>query len=410
MRNYSEKDRTDKLVSLCVALQVTLLGCKNVLVQGVPFLYDVNDKLNVIILGLITPLYIYSFFIIKARAISREAKFFWKFILLTIIVNPLLFPMNIPLISSIALRGIVVLLMTCYLLSKLNTLVHIQHYMLLGTYVMTASCILFVFLMNSIGHTTGSDWSTYSMPMSNVAMWAIMWQLHAYFKQGNKWALFAALICFAVLFSYGARNCLLAIAAYLLIFFFYKVRRGRTNTSQVLFLCSVAFFVVCAVFWHTILVATAAFLDNMGISGRAIYTLLDSDDIDDLTTGRSAIHDRLIQLIWEHPLLGMGICGDEANMGELAHSLYLNIFSTWGIIFGSVFFLALIRWTILGLKSAKGLGHELLVLLMCMVYPRGFSGGDIWVSDVFWWMMGIIFMILSNSIRTKRYAKYSYNG
>ena len=136
-------------------------------------------------------------------------------------------------------------------------------------------------------------------------------------------------------------------------------------------------------------------LDHFGVSGRVVYTLLNSESADDLTTGRSSIHDEIINVILEHPFFGVGVCGDEATIGELSHSLYLNIFSTWGIFMGLLVLLAIIRWCILGLKKSQGLEHQILVMFMCIVFPRGFSGGDMWSSDVFWWLIGIVFMILS---------------
>ena len=121
-----------------------------------------------------------------------------------------------------------------------------------------------------------------------------------------------------------------------------------------------------------------------------------NSDSEDFSTGRSDIHNQVWELINESPIFGTGICGDEANMHEMAHSLYLSILCTYGIIIGFMFITFILIKTCRALKHSSGLNHQILVLFICMVFPRGFTGGDIWQSDVFWQLMGIIFMINTN--------------
>ena len=129
-----------------------------------------------------------------------------------------------------------------------------------------------------------------------------------------------------------------------------------------------------------------------------------SADTEDFSTGRNDIHNEIRKLIWNEPILGSGVCGDEANIGEMAHSLYLSIFVTYGVIIGTLFLIAIAVLCFKALKKARGLEHQILVMYLCLVLPRGFTGGDMWTSDVFWWLMGIAFMILSNKQRIRRNA------
>ena len=109
---------------------------------------------------------------------------------------------------------------------------------------------------------------------------------------------------------------------------------------------------------------------------------------------RIIAQNSLKDLLFANPFVGLGICGDEANVGEMSHNLYYSIWSTYGLLGGTLIILSIIYWCFKSLKRAKGLQHQILVMYMCMVFPRSFTGGDIWVSDVFWILLGICFMVL----------------
>ena len=51
----------NKLISFVVAFQVIAQGCKNILVQGFPFFYEINDMLNVVIMGGSLLMYVYAY-------------------------------------------------------------------------------------------------------------------------------------------------------------------------------------------------------------------------------------------------------------------------------------------------------------------------------------------------------------
>lgn len=394
--------KTDKRVSLFIVIQVTLMGVKNILVQGLPFLMSINETLNIWITALVSVLYIYAFILVWGRTVCGSGKLFALFILASIVFTLLMFPENSVFMSQYYIRWIVVFFFTSYLVCKLNTFVWLQHYMLKGSYLMTAAGIIYAFVVYTIGHSVTSDWSTYSMSMSNVVMWAVMWQLHAFFKQGNKFSLLFAIAGFVVIFLYGSRNPLLAIFVYSIIALFDQRKSKRTSAKITVWVVAILLGLIVLNIKPIIGTLTYS-LEQFGLSSRSL-DLVVSADTEDFSTGRNEIHKNVRTLIWDNPIFGTGICGDEAKLDEMAHSLYLNIYSTYGIIIGTVFLIVLIVLCLKGLKSAKGLEHQILVLYMCMVFPRGFTGGDMWGSEVFWWMMGIVFMIMSNKQRIRRNA------
>lgn len=397
-------ERVDKKVSFIIALQVTLLGGKNVLVQGFPFMFEINTKLNIINLSIVTICYIYAFKLLFSRNLCKNAILFYSFIIFSILFTFLVFPQNTPYLLEISLRWIVVCLVTGYLVAKLNSFEWLQRYMLLSSYILTVLCIGFSVVISTIGYIASDGESTYSLPMSLVALWAVMWQLHAFFKQSNKIALLAACVTIGIIVMFGSRNPLIAIAFYLLVQIFDN-SRGKSKSKKILSQTILCFVAVLAFFWKRVLYFIFSIFESLGLSSRSINYVREAMENDvDITSGRNDIHGNLVDLIFEHPILGMGVGGDVANMEERAHSLYLTIFSNYGIIIGTLFLVFIASQCLIALKKSRSLDHQILVMFMCMVFPRGFTDGDMWESDIFWFMMGVVFMILH-----KNKAKYVRN-
>ena len=133
----------------------------------------------------------------------------------------------------------------------------------------------------------------------------------------------------------------------------------------------------------------------LNISSRTINLLTESTIS---TSGRDVIHAELITALNESPFVGFGVLGDEivlSDISQSAHSLYLSILSNYGYIIGGLILIVLIYWNFSAYKYANTKEKEILLIYMCLVWPRGFTGGDIWSSDVFWWLQGLILSMIS---------------
>lgn len=394
--------KIDNRVSLYIVLQVTLMGMKNILVQGIPYLMELNGILNIVIAGLVMLLYMHALILAWSRRICGSGVFFALYILLSIGVSYLAFPDNVDYMQDYYIRWIVVFFFTAYLVVKLNNLEWLQKYMLYGSYLMTMAGVLYVIAVRIIGHSATSDWSSYSMSMSNVLMWAVMWQLHAFFKKENIFSIIFALIGVFIIVIYGSRNPLLAILSYSFILIYDRSASKRLS-SKILIILFTAIVFLIALNLQSVVGGMFHSLQKYGMSSRTLSLVMNADT-EDFSTGRNDIHNEVEDLVWDNYLFGTGVCGDEANLQEMSHSFYLNIFTTYGVVIGTVFLISIIVLVIKGLRKSKGLEHQILVMYICMVFPRGFTGGDMWGSDVFWWLMGIVFMILSNKQRIRKNA------
>lgn len=384
----------DKQLSLIISLQVFLLGSKNCLIQGIPSLFYINDRLNLVIMAIVGILYIYAFLISLSRHVSRRCLLFWLFILLSYMFTVLFFPENLPYIKDTFLRVVTILFLTSILIAKLRDLSWLKKYMTLLAYPTIIAGVMGGLFISYFGHVTTSEYEgdSYAMSLSYAVLIAVMWLLHSFFKDASLKALVFAIVGVVVIILYGSRNPLLAIGTYIFVELFDKAEYAKKTSTRIFYKVVLSIGGVMAVFYKSILRALLALSSELGFNSRTLNMLTD-DTVD--MTNRDTIHKQLWDLINENPLTGLGIQGDMAQMDEMAHGLYLSIISTYGYVIGIAFLIYLFSNCLAALKRAKGLDHQILVLYICLVIPRGFSGGDMWQSDVFWWLMALLFVILS---------------
>ena len=153
------------------------------------------------------------------------------------------------------------------------------------------------------------------MTMSNVGLISVMFQLHDYFKNRNKTSLLLALIGCIVIFLYGSRNPFIAIVIYVFVQLLDVNRGGSKTGNKILLFVAGIFSILFLSNGKMILLAIGSLLDSLGLSSRSLYFLINEND-EDITTGRSDIHDKLWSVIWDNPIFGTGIAGDEANIHE----------------------------------------------------------------------------------------------
>lgn len=215
----------NKLISFVVAFQVIAQGCKNILVQGFPFFYEINDMLNVVIMGGSLLMYVYALLTTGRLRIPVQTIAVLFFVGMTYLFTYMFFSQNAKYIQLTILKTLVACFFTFLLVSKLSTFEYLCKYFTKGSFLITLSGVLYAEIISVIGHSTTSDWSTYSMTMSNVLLLSVLWQLNAYFDSKNKLALIAAIIGSVVIFIYGSRNPFLAIGFFVSIKILFNSKR-----------------------------------------------------------------------------------------------------------------------------------------------------------------------------------------
>lgn len=390
----------NKLISFVVAFQVIAQGCKNILVQGFPFFYGINDMLNIVIMGGALVMYLYALLSTRQLNVPSQSVGILCFVGLTYLFTYTLCPQNVKFIQPTILRTLVACFFTFLLVSKLTTFDYIQKYFTNGSYLITLSGVMYAGIIAVIGHSTTSDWSTYSMTMSNVLLMSVLWQLNDYFENKGKLPLLTSIIGMIVIFLYGSRNPFLAIVFFICIKILFN-RDGNRSSSGFLKVLFISFIVVSLSYFKEILIFLSTTLESFGLGSRTLHYLM-SADTEDITTGRADIHEKLWNVIYDNPLIGYGVAGDEVVIDELAHSMYLSIFITYGFALGSIIILYLASMTLKGIRRTTGLNHSIVVLYVCLVFPRSFTGGDIWSNDYLWFMLALIISALNQKKLNKQ--------
>ena len=387
----------NKIISFVVTFQVIAQGCKNILVQGFPFFYAINDMLNILIMGGSLLMYLYALLATCRLRIPMQTIGVLFFVWMTYLFTYMFCSQNVKYIQPTILRTLVACFFTFLLVSKLSTFEYLCDYFTKGSFLITLSGVLYAGIISVIGHSTTSDWSTYSMTMSNVLLLSVLWQLNAYFDSKNKLALIAAVIGSVVIFIYGSRNPFLAIVFFVSIKILFNSKR-KSSSGAAIKLFFVSFVLIVLSFFKEILAFFGGMLDSFGLSSRTLYYLINADT-EDITTGRAEIHDKLWDIVLNAPFLGFGVAGDEVVIQELAHSMYLSIFVTYGMILGSLVILYLFFQTIKSIRRTSGLNHNVIIMYACLVFPRSFTGGDIWANDYLWFLMALIISSLQQRKR-----------
>ncbi len=172
---------SNKIISFVVAFQVIVQGCKNVLVQGFPFFYEINDILNIVIMGGSLLMYIFALLKAQSHRTPNQTIGVLFFVALTYCMTYLFCPENFTYIQPTILRTLISCFFTFWLVSKLSSFEYLYKYFINGSFLITVSGVLYACIIIIIGHSATSDWSSYSMTMSNVLLLSVLWQLNRYF-------------------------------------------------------------------------------------------------------------------------------------------------------------------------------------------------------------------------------------
>lgn len=394
--DLTDRSVSDRWIALAVSLQVLLVGIKNMLIQAFPDLYEDNYGWNVALFAVVAAAYVLAYFSLGGRMISFSPMSLWlvAFVAISFGLSAMIHPHGIvrygELLSFLLPFGI----LTAFIITRLTTLEWLAYYMERFAYVIVAVALLCVITILSIGHTTTSDWSTYSMSLSNVIVIGVVWLLYRYFEHGKRIALLAALVGIVSILLCGARNPLLAIVAYVVVKTVIKVVSASTpNRERWVYVIWSALMVLSVLFFDVLIDFATYVLSQMGIYSRSIG-LLDSDIFFD--SGRGFIHERLIAELNKSPLIGLGIGGDIETIEWGAHNFYLSVLSTYGYLLGAVILVALGVMLIMALRRSRGTNREVLLVYACLFLPRSFTGNDLWRSELPWWMIALMIVILSN--------------
>ena len=397
MNNTTNERKMDIDLSNGLGLHMILIWGRVALVQGIPAVYA-NNSMLIVVCTMLLVLYYFFILFIKYKHIPNiniGAAITAFFVLVTLTYTLVVWPNNKQYMDPI---GNTIFYEVCpfCILSMIRNVEVIYEPMVKASRILLVLCTIssIGILMND--HTTVSTWSAYSMPLSYATLYAVMWLMCDYFNNKNKVStLILLVIGILILVVFGSRNTLLSVAAYLAVI----IIRSKENDflrKSFLMISLVLFFLL----WNPIINTMNTIVLKLGIRSRTLKLFIEHDYFAD---DRIMIHHNIFEVINSHPF-GVGIAGDVAQTHEFAHGLYVSILCTYGYVIGALVIIAIAAVLIKAYKKSSGLSRDILVIYAMAVLPRGFTGGDVWSSDVFWWMLGIACSIICfDPLLTEKY-------
>ena len=240
-------------------------------------------------------------------------------------------------------------------------------------------------------------YSSYNMDIGYNAAFAVIILFTEYLKDKKTYKLIISVLLFFISLVFGSRGCLLVYAFYG-IFVLFNTERSKKKTIVILLL-SFILLIAFLVGFENILLFTANNLEKIGLKSRTLNSLLDTLSLSTgvNTSGRDEMWNMLIEKIWDKPILGYGVFGDQFifssvyGISYFAHNIILELFISFGIPIGLVMICLLVHYCKKTNRKLKGsnIGLYFGALISYNLGNLMFSN-TYWYSTSFWMLIAVI--------------------
>ena len=176
---------------------------------------------------------------------------------------------------------------------------------------------------------------TYSVSFGyNVLIFVLVF-LHEAIKNKKASDIAGSVIGLYMIFAYGSRGPVLCIAIFLLLISYTHFQKSKNRWILILL---IPLMLIVFLFYEYILIGLLSILSSLNINSRTIQKLLAGTITDD--SNRSVIWNAAVQMIKDNPL-GYGPLGSQPVISRYVyagypHSIFLEIWIDFGIIFGTL--------------------------------------------------------------------------
>lgn len=389
--SYSRKEIKLNQLAEVFALSNSLLICKNILVAGNSWLALNNTKLNIIILIISFVLYAKVLVGLYGKKCRNDRAILCVIGILIAWIFALISSPEIFLLNTIQ-EAIQNFLVYCFpaiiflaMLPDCKALLESYYryrWLMLGCTVITVLQILV------LGQIQGSgSYTQYNMAFGRALIlpttlffskWFLTWKIKEFS---------GAAFCLITIFLFCSRFPILCILAFILIKV-WQLRQEKKVSMLIIigaFLGGVVFIAykeICG--WlHDFL------LSAFGINSRMLYLI--KNGYFTYSAGRDIIYDSLIEGINESPILGHGIGGANIILNdESAHSFVLDVFATFGYIFGGILLaLAIVNVIKLFRKNRSFYNREFILICVASFLPICTIQMSLWDAQYFWYLIAL---------------------
>lgn len=191
-------------------------------------------------------------------------------------------------------------------------------------------------------------------------------------------------IGFVLLLMCGNRGSVLLLLLFLIIYLLFNTKKEKRILISILALSLVGILIN---YYEKMLVMVMTTFDRFGFSNRIFQRLSDGTFLK--SNGRVLIIDKLTSAIWDKPIIGYGLCSDRTIAGTYAHNYAFELWTTFGILFGTAILVITIviiahAWK----KSLDGFHRCFLLALMCCGIFKLFLSSSFLIEALFFMLMG----------------------
>ena len=321
------------------------------------------------------PLLLNLFFIILALPyIAKKTHSYDVFLYLVIFVlytsNYIIFPSNIEVLNENAFFFLVASL-PFYFIGLSWSIDKLFHYAAIISLVAIINSATSLFLFEHINDLEGESMTTSHKLLPHVLM--MIWCMFT--QQKFRWIFIVASVTgILLLLIFANRMSLLSLIIFIVSCLLFASAQNKKNTirKRIIALIIIA---LSYIFAHYYIWMIDYISSTFGSTTRILYYIKNSEEGVLDSNGRYDLWSRAIDYIQQNPI-GYGFGGDRLVINRWSHNLFIELFLSFGWLFGTILS-ALMIWIIyIGFRYAKDSQQRFfLLLLICSGFLKlQFSG------------------------------------
>ena len=288
------------------------------------------------------------------------------------LLNYIIFPVNSVYLNDVVFDFILICLpcfIYSYSITDIKALELITQKASMIIYTVDISLGLLVFIGKA-------SIDSYSMSFSYYLLLPTIIYLKKYFETYKFKYLFLSALSILLIIAIGSRGAIMCLGVYVMLYHLISIRKMTLPKALCVIIFTLILF-ISLIFFKEILLFLYNILERFGISSRSIILFL-RDGI--YLSGREELYGKIVEQIFAHPLIGIGIAGDRYYLdGSYTHNIFLEILSGFGVFFGFILILTL------------------LFTIFKSLFPKNIKGFD---NILVWFSIGFVPLLVSGSYLT----------
>ena len=173
----------------------------------------------------------------------------------------------------------------------------------------------------------------------------------------------------------------------LLFVVFYLLLNTSKDKRMYLYIGAIAVLSAIVYFYEQLVAGLVSVFESFGWSVRVFERLAEGTFFE--SSGRTAITSKLSSAIRDNPVIGYGLCSDRTITGSYAHNFAYELWTSFGVVFGSLILIATVcviirAWR----KNTDKVCRAILLLLVCTGFLKLFLSSSFLLEGSFFMLVG----------------------